>query len=48
MGLLFRGLVGRDFVRGVVLYNGERALPFGNRLVAMPVSALWRLGAAPI
>lgn len=33
------------FVRGVVLYTGEQVLPAGDRLWAMPIDALWRLGA---
>ncbi|MET8155028.1 ATP-binding protein [Sphaerisporangium sp. NPDC005289] len=43
----FRGLrhladrVGEDFVVGVVLYTGTQTLPFGERMRAMPVSALW-------
>jgi predicted AAA+ superfamily ATPase len=43
----FRGLralqqaAGERFVRGVVLYRGEHSLPFGERLWAMPISALW-------
>jgi predicted AAA+ superfamily ATPase len=43
----FRGLEelrdsrGDDFVAGVVIYSGERTLPFGDRLWALPVSALW-------
>jgi predicted AAA+ superfamily ATPase len=47
----FKGLkvlqeaVGRRFHRGVVLYTGAEALPFGPGLYALPVSALWRLGA---
>ena len=47
----FKGLkalaadAGACWVRGVVLYTGAELLPFGDRLVAMPVSALWRLGA---
>lgn len=50
----FRGLrflrdnYGDRFVRGVVLYTGEHALPFGDRLWAMPVDTLWRWGAVPI
>lgn len=32
------------FLRGVVLFTGSELLPFGPNLVAMPVSALWRLG----
>ena len=33
------------FIRGVVLFTGSELLPFGRNLTAMPVSALWRLGA---
>ena len=49
----FRGLefmrdqFGERFVRGILLYTGEQTLPFGDRLWAMPVDALWRWGAAP-
>jgi hypothetical protein len=32
-----------DFVAGVVLYTGTSTLPFGDRLRAMPVSALWQV-----
>ena len=45
----FRGLrrladrLGDDFVAGVVLYTGTSTLPFGDRLRAMPVSALWQV-----
>jgi predicted AAA+ superfamily ATPase len=44
----FRGLsiledmVGRRFHRGIVLYTGKRILPFGQRLHAVPASALWK------
>lgn len=43
----FRGLAGlRDrlgprFVAGVVLHPGVQALPFGDRLGALPLSSLW-------
>lgn len=43
----FRGLrhlagrLGDDFALGVVLYTGTQTLPFGDRMRAMPVSALW-------
>ena len=43
----FRGLrklekaVGNRFVRGVVLYDGEASVPFGDRFHAVPVSRLW-------
>ncbi len=33
--------VGERFVQGVLFYRGERALPFGEKLWAMPVSTLW-------
>ena len=44
----FRGLrkleraAGNRFVRGVVLYDGETAIPFGDRLHAVPMSRLWK------
>jgi len=31
-----------QFVRGVVLYGGTEVVPFGDRLHAVPISALWR------
>ena len=43
----FRGLVhmrerlGRRLLIGAVLYAGERTLPFGDGLWALPLSALW-------
>ncbi len=45
----FRGLrklqkaAGDRFVRGVVLYDGETAIPFGDRLHAVPMSRLWTM-----
>ena len=36
-----RGSRGDDFVAGVVIYSGERTVPFGDRMWALPVSALW-------
>jgi hypothetical protein len=35
--------LGDDFVLGVVAYTGTTTLPFGPKLRAMPVSALWQL-----
>lgn len=46
----FRGLshmrerIGSRLVAGVVLYAGERRLPFGEGLWALPLSALWEPG----
>ncbi|NEE04404.1 ATP-binding protein [Phytoactinopolyspora halotolerans] len=43
----FRGLttlrdrLGDDFVHGFVCYTGPRTLSFGDRLTAIPISALW-------
>lgn len=43
----FRGLrafaaaTGRKFSRGVVLYTGTSSIPFGPRLWALPMKALW-------
>jgi predicted AAA+ superfamily ATPase len=50
----FRGLrrlaerLGDDFITGVVLYTGTATLPFGAKLRAMPVSALWQVGRPPV
>jgi predicted AAA+ superfamily ATPase len=47
----FRGLrrladrLGDDFIAGIVLYTGTATLPFGERLRAVPVSALWQVPA---
>lgn len=32
---------GSDFVVGVVLYAGEETLSFGDRMLAIPIAALW-------
>jgi predicted AAA+ superfamily ATPase len=37
--------LGPRFVRGVVLYAGERAVPFSEKIFALPVQALWRTSA---
>lgn len=36
-----RDVVGERFQAGVVLYGGQHVLPFGDRLIALPISALW-------
>ncbi|WP_207568323.1 ATP-binding protein [Mycolicibacter senuensis] len=44
----FRGLrhlaerVGADFRVGIVMHTGPQTLPFGPKMLAMPVSALWQ------
>ncbi len=32
-------------MRGVVLYTGERAVPFSEKIFALPIQALWRTPA---
>lgn len=36
-----RDALGHRFVVGAVLYGGHDVLPFGERLLAVPISALW-------
>lgn len=36
-------LLGDRFVCGYVLYTGQQTLPFGEKLRALPLDALWRL-----
>ena len=43
-----REIGGKRFHRGVVLYTGLESLPFGPDLWALPVSALWQLGARAV
>ncbi len=37
---------GDRFVAGYVLYTGQQTLPFGEKLRAVPLDALWRLGGS--
>ncbi len=37
-----QGALGERFAGGVVLYDGEAAVPFGDRLHAVPVRRLWQ------
>ncbi|MCY3996377.1 MAG: ATP-binding protein [Rhodobacter sp.] len=39
-----QSVAGTAFKKGIVFYAGERALPFGDRLQALPVSILWAPG----
>lgn len=47
----FKGLrllqerLGGQFVGGVVLHRGPDAVPFGERLLALPIAALWQVRA---
>jgi hypothetical protein len=40
LGYLSKRL-GGDFHRGIVFYTGDRVLPFGPRMHAVPIDALW-------
>lgn len=41
-GLVYiRERVGTRLVAGLVLYAGQQTLPFGERLWAVPLQALW-------
>ena len=35
--------LGDDFLAGIVLFTGTATLPFGPKMRAVPVSALWQL-----
>jgi predicted AAA+ superfamily ATPase len=37
--------LGPRFLRGVVLYAGERAVPFSEKIFALPIQTLWRTPA---
>jgi predicted AAA+ superfamily ATPase len=39
------GMLGDRFLRGVVLYTGDRAVPFSEKILALPIQALWRTPA---
>jgi uncharacterized protein len=38
-----RDVLGDRFITGIALYAGSEVLPFGDRLLAVPISALWEL-----
>ncbi|MGQ0574013.1 MAG: ATP-binding protein [Pseudonocardia sp.] len=42
---LLRRQLGDRFVAGFVLYTGQQTLPFGDRLRAVPLDALWQAGS---
>ncbi len=35
-------LIGTRFIRGVVLYTGDKIIPFGENLLAIPIHMLWQ------
>ncbi|MBI2156214.1 MAG: ATP-binding protein [Candidatus Rokubacteria bacterium] len=42
---LLAEVAGKRFHRGILLYTGTQAVPFGENLFALPVSALWRVAS---
>jgi predicted AAA+ superfamily ATPase len=40
--ITLRELAGKDFVCGVVFYNGRDLVPFGDKLWAVPLAFLWQ------
>lgn len=42
-----RDRLGEQFTAGALFYTGPRPLPFGDRLMALPISLLWGGGPAP-
>lgn len=36
-------LLGGRFIAGFVLYTGQQTLPFGSKIRALPLEALWRV-----
>ena len=36
-----QSVAGKSFVGGALLYTGDKALPFGSRLMAIPIPAFW-------
>jgi hypothetical protein len=41
--VLDSGLAGDRLLAGIVLYTGPQLLPYGDRLRAVPIAALWRV-----
>jgi uncharacterized protein len=39
--ITLRDRIGASFAAGVVFFTGHRLLPFGDRLLALPISLLW-------
>ena len=42
----FAEIAGKAFVRGLVLHTGKETANFGHNLIAMPLSAVWRMSGA--
>jgi len=44
----FKKIAGEKFKKGIVLYDGKEILHFGDMLLAIPISALWRLTSSDV
>lgn len=50
----FKGLysvadtLGKKFLRGILLYNGNKVVSFGKNFTAMPVSSIWNVNAKKV
>jgi predicted AAA+ superfamily ATPase len=40
--------LGDDLLVGIVLYTGQQTLPFGPKMRAMPIAAIWEAGPSPM
>lgn len=38
---LLESQTGTDFVKGVVIYNGQNIIPLSEKILAIPLSLLW-------
>lgn len=36
-----QNLVGENFIRGIVVYLGDKQIPFGEGMIAIPISRIW-------
>ncbi len=41
--LELKEVLGKKFIRGIVLYTGTKTVPFGDRMYAVPISSLWQM-----
>lgn len=44
----FKEMNKNKFVRGIVLYLGDKLIPYEDDMAAVPIDALWTLGTKPI
>jgi hypothetical protein len=44
---MLRDRLGARFAAGILLYSGNQALSFGDRLMALPASAMWESRSIP-